>query len=219
MLRQLRCSIPSVPRLQWKHSFITFIIFGPMQVHVQTYLLGLLAMIKCSICSYQCDNWYVSNWRLACHIYFSLGKCALELAQGPSRVALAWHIAGGSSPFGVTNARLLSAFWHNASWLCLVVPLCCLIENTRIFTQLILVFVGKHNRPSQRSLHNAPIFRLLLKVAVNGTHQCDFINFCGALWVPTMLCGCQPLYSKYLLVIMVTCCKGRAFPDHWHACV
>ena len=27
---------------------------------------------------------------------------------------------------------------------------------------------------SQRSLHNAPIFRLLLKVAVNGTHQCDF---------------------------------------------
>ena len=26
---------------------------------------------------------------------------------------------------------------------------------------------------SQRSLHNAPIFRLLLKVAVNGTHQCD----------------------------------------------
>ena len=31
--------------------------------------------------------------------------------------------------------------------------------------------------PSQRSLHNAPIFRLLLKVAVNGTHQCDFFNF------------------------------------------
>ena len=30
---------------------------------------------------------------------------------------------------------------------------------------------------SQRSLHNAPIFRLLLKVAVKGTHQCDFLNF------------------------------------------
>ena len=27
-----------------------------------SYLLGLLAMIKCSICSYQCDNWYVSHW-------------------------------------------------------------------------------------------------------------------------------------------------------------
>ena len=40
---------------------------------------------------------------------------------------------------------------------------------------------------SQRSLHNAPIFRLLLKVAVNGTHQCGFFNFCGALWAPTVL--------------------------------
>ena len=39
---------------------------------------------------------------------------------------------------------------------------------------------------SQRSLHNAPIFRLLLKVAVNGTHQCDFLNFCGA-HAPTFL--------------------------------
>ena len=36
-----------------------------------------------------------------------------------------------------------------------------------------------HGVVSQRSLHNAPIFRLLLKVAVNGTHQCDFLNFCG----------------------------------------
>ena len=25
---------------------------------VQAYLLGLLAKIKCSICSYQCENWY-----------------------------------------------------------------------------------------------------------------------------------------------------------------
>ena len=33
---------------------------------------------------------------------------------------------------------------------------------------------------SQRSLHSAPIFRLL-KVAVNGTHQCDSHNFWGAL--------------------------------------
>ena len=32
---------------------------------------------------------------------------------------------------------------------------------------------------SQRSLHNEPIFRLLLKVAVKGTQQCDFLNFCG----------------------------------------
>ena len=40
--------------------------------------------------------------------------------------------------------------------------------------------------PSQRSLHNAPIFRLLLKVAVKGTHQCDLSNFCGGLRVPNV---------------------------------
>ena len=32
---------------------------------------------------------------------------------------------------------------------------------------------------SQRSFHNEPIFRLLLKVAVKGTQQCEFLNFCG----------------------------------------
>ena len=67
-----------------------------------SYLLGLLAMIKCSICSYQCDNWYVSNWRLACHMNVSLGSCCPELAQALSSVALAWHKARGSTPFGVT---------------------------------------------------------------------------------------------------------------------
>ncbi|MEC7231266.1 MAG: hypothetical protein VXV91_08745, partial [Verrucomicrobiota bacterium] len=32
-----------------------------------------------------------------------VGRCLLELAQGLSRVALAWHKAGGSTPFGVTE--------------------------------------------------------------------------------------------------------------------
>ena len=41
---------------------------------------------------------------------------------------------------------------------------------------------------SQRSRHNAPIFRLLLKVAVKGTHQCDFTNL-GNFWVPTSAIG------------------------------
>ena len=38
---------------------------------------------------------------------------------------------------------------------------------------------------SQRSLHNAPIFRLLLKVAVSGTHQCDSIEFLRDRKIPT----------------------------------
>ena len=55
-------------------------------------------MIKCSICSYQCDNWYISNWGFACHAYFSLGRGSLELAQTLLRVALAWHNVGSSTP-------------------------------------------------------------------------------------------------------------------------
>ena len=42
------------------------------------------------------------------------------------------------------------------------------------------VHTAKSIWSSQRSLHNTPIFRLLLKVAVNGTHQCDSFNFCGS---------------------------------------
>ena len=49
---------------------------------------------------------------------------------------------------------------------------------------------------SQRSLHNAPIFRLLLKVAVNGTHQCDFPNFCGQQ-CPTRSSPC-PMWTRSL---------------------
>ena len=39
-------------------------------------------------------------------------------------------------------------------------------------------------RLSQRSLHNAPIFCLLLKAAVNGTHQCAFLEFLRGLLGP-----------------------------------
>ena len=56
---------------------------------------------------------------------------------------------------------------------------------------LVQILVACHlpswlRQPSQRSLHNAPIFRLLLKVAVKGTHQCDFTNFWGSLGIQHM---------------------------------
>ena len=77
---------------------VNFRVRCPAEAPLSPYLLGLLAMIKCSICSYQCDNWYVSNWELACHIYFSVGRGSLELAQTLLRVALVWHIARSSTP-------------------------------------------------------------------------------------------------------------------------
>ena len=39
-------------------------------------------------------------------------------------------------------------------------------------------------RLSQRSLHNAPIFCLLLKLAANGTHQCDSLEILRGLLGP-----------------------------------
>ena len=38
---------------------------------------------------------------------FLWGGCLLELAQELPRVALAWHLAGSSTPFGVTGAALV----------------------------------------------------------------------------------------------------------------
>ena len=54
------------------------------------------------------------------------------------------------------------------------------VHTLRAVTMPILWLVA-----SQRSLHNAPIFRLLLKVAVNGTHQCDSIEFLRDRKIPT----------------------------------
>ena len=44
-----------------------------------------------------------------------------------------------------------------------------------------------HCQASQCSLHNAPILRLLLAVAANGTHQCESMICCGAF--SPNLCG------------------------------
>ena len=166
-----------------------------IDVPLLPYLLGLLAMIKCSICSYQCDNWYVSNWRLACHINFYLGRCPLELAQGPSRVALAWHKAGGCTPFGVTF--LVCIVWGKLSgsrrrastglWFQCVSGSFTWNKNAAVIRLRTRALLSMAYFVSQRSLHNAPIFRLLLKVAVNGTHQCDFQNFWGTLGSQLML--------------------------------
>ena len=53
------------------------------RTQINAHLLGLLAMIKCIICSYQCDNWYVSNWRLACCIMLARGGCLPGLPGAP----------------------------------------------------------------------------------------------------------------------------------------
>ena len=72
--------------------------------------------------------------------------------------------------------------------------------NWRFFAKNLKdAFATFHGWSSQRSLHDAPIFRLLLKVAVNGTHQCDFLNFCGPFGVQqcfTLKSGSAALTKK-----------------------
>jgi hypothetical protein len=71
-------------------------------------------------------------------------------------------------------------------------------------SEVMLVLRQKKAQPlhplsgaSQRSLHNAPIFRLLLKVAVNGTHQCDCLDFCGGLGPQYVSPTCNHLLRRY----------------------
>ena len=59
---------------------------------------------------------------------------------------------------------------------------CCAIHGQ--FVAKIMVSLGGWALPaggnarwaSQRSFHNEPIFRLLLKVAVKGAHECELRN-------------------------------------------
>ena len=84
---------------------------------------------------------------------------------------------------------------------------------------------GSDGGASQRSLHNAPIFRLLLKVAVKGTHQCDFLNFCGAIWpqrdrivhfVVSRANLQSPICNCHLPILLHT--HARTLPDLFSVC-
>ena len=131
---------------------------------------SFLAMIKCSICSYRCDNWYVSNWRLACYINFLMRRCLPELAWGPSCVAVTWHWASGSTPYGATAGNSRPDGWNDRNS---CHHTCINFISHAANTHALGVFT-----PSQGSLHCIPIFRLLLKIACV---QCDFHNFWGGL--------------------------------------
>lgn len=88
-------------------------------------------------------------------------------------------------------------------------------------SEVMLVVRKKRAQPlhplsgaSQRSLHNAPIFRLLLKVAVNGTHQCDCLNFCGGFGPQPVSPTCSHLL-RGSRAASVPACPGEA----WLTCM
>ena len=58
--RQLACELlPTTPNYDTGATWLSYNPYStstPLLDTMYSYLLGLLAMIKCSICSYQCDN-------------------------------------------------------------------------------------------------------------------------------------------------------------------
>ena len=89
---------------------------GLAAVYCQSYLLGLLAMIKCSICSYQCDNWYASNWRLACHVHFWAGSDAsgtplARIAERRHCISLAVAHPFAGTKFGDLSPKFARLRW------------------------------------------------------------------------------------------------------------
>ena len=79
---------------------------------MRAYLLGLLAMIKCSICSCQCDNWYPSNLKTTCHIIFRRVTRATVLIRCVALASPSSHKDGLGNPDRVT---LLIARYGNTN--------------------------------------------------------------------------------------------------------
>ena len=130
---------------------------------------------------------------------FLWGGCSLSLLEGTSRVALALHYARCGTPLGVIFSTYIlsysqalpsvpfaALFCFSDFWVLSVLsdPFPSLMRRAYFRALLtshlkICPKICPKIHLSQRSLHNEPIFRLLLKVAVKGTQQCEFLNFCG----------------------------------------
>jgi hypothetical protein len=85
---------------------------------------------------------------------------------------------------GATSARLRPRLFERPQGNCKRV-----CKTTLLFHLAYCISGGSSSGLSQRSPHNAPIFRLLLKVAVRGTHQCDSQNFCAAFGLQSVSGG------------------------------
>ena len=215
-------------------------------------------MIKCSICSYQYDNWYASKSSTSVHKIFIRGSdhwaCSIPwpcctifalpiVAAHPSgckyenATTQSSHNTS-SNKFSIrTNCHTFSAFWLWSSVVSVLISMTTDMGSMRSLSMstnfywwprsfsLLLVArwrwvsfalpLTRRNRPtgqlvggsccrnrrsclrksngepgnaqsvSQRSLQIEPIFRLLLKVAVIGAYQCEYITiFFGALPQP-----------------------------------
>ena len=117
---------------------------------------------------------------------FRWGGVLPSLLGSPSRVASAWHRAASSTPFlgnfnvfprHITCMRTRNCLGGKDGWhMYRLLPDMRHAEPRQQHLSTNLCCALLH-AASQCSLQSAPIFRLLLKVAVKGTHQCDFFKF------------------------------------------
>jgi len=153
--------------------------FHTFRYNIFAYLLGLLAMIKCSICSYQCENWYATDWWLSFHIYFSMGGQCSRLAWACSTCRL-WHrtTAECGIPSWVTTFQ--STMWAVSE---MIHSISNNFESSDGGRNLqanfddVFIWAWGFQCAAQLSLHDAPIFRLLLKIAVFWEHSMWLLQF------------------------------------------
>ena len=134
---------------------------------------------------------------------FQLANSALPLSVTSSAIAPSARMHNR----GPQRGQQSKGWWRKGLvWLfasCIKQALCssCLV---------CLQSLGGPFSASQRSLHNEPIFRLLLKVAVKGTQQCDFLNFCGVYSPITCMTSFCTAICMYLHLLCEILCKTIA---------
>ncbi|TNV75980.1 hypothetical protein FGO68_gene11847 [Halteria grandinella] len=70
----------------------------PSHMLLKSYLLGLLAKIKCSICSYQCENWYLGYGQAIFTSISSGDSCPVGLPSALLGLPRTYTLSDGGPP-------------------------------------------------------------------------------------------------------------------------
>ena len=108
----------------------------------------------------------------------SVGRCCPELAQAHSSVALAWHDARDSTPFGVT-------YNEDRRWLSLgdtLMPLFSL--STPLWTSLVIYRLRFRDLSFTLSLSFS---RILSRVLVYSFSRCSCVSWSSSCWFSSFL--------------------------------
>ena len=114
-----------------------FLLWSEKQIYTLRDLLckhtflGLLAKIKCSICSYQFNIWYTGNPVTILNEFFRGASQKVVLAQQGARMASGWHYITGRSPLHHKFATVISTrlWYHIITTIFITGHIYCLIDT------------------------------------------------------------------------------------------